>query len=598
MTRSFRSVVTSLVAALAVLALAQDGDQQTAGEEARSPSQYAFYPSEVVQPTGDLPGDPQVELVKVADGLREPINLVSAPDGSGRLFVLERGGAVRVIEDGKLQDEPFLDLTGNVLSAFLEQGLLGMAFHPDYANNGRFFLNYTDLLRSGDVLTVEYGVSEEDPNVADAESGKIVMFREQPYANHIGGDIVFGPDGYLYIGHGDGGLEGDPLDAGQDLSTHLSKMLRIDVDNQGAEVGGSAYSIPEDNPFTQGDIIIDLFDATEEDFARLHPKAEPEIWAYGLRNPWQFSFDRKTGDLWIADVGQNFWEEINFEPADSEGGINYGWKFLQGSHCFPASEEDCPKVGTLPVAEYSHDLGCSVVGGHVYRGDEFPGLDGIYFHSDYCSGKIWGIAPADDGGWEYQELIDTALLMTGSGEGEDGSIYFTSCECGYGQNRPNPVGAVWKLVSADAVPEGAEVAPRGEPKVPPAEDEETGQGEPGEGDADGQEDEGQPEGEAESTGQGVDAEALASKGRSIFAQNCAACHGSEGGGGAGPALAKNEALADEAALLGQIVHGGGGMPAFGGRLSDEQIAAVATFIRTELGNQFGAVSPSQVKGQR
>jgi glucose/arabinose dehydrogenase/mono/diheme cytochrome c family protein len=576
-----RLLVVALLSTFTLLALAQ----QESGE--RSPSQYAFYPSDVQQPDGDLPGDPRVELVKVADGLHEPINVTAAPDGSGRLFVLERGGAIRVVDDGELIEEPFLDLTGNVLSAFLEQGLLGMAFHPDYPENGRFFVNYTDLLRSGDVLTVEYRVSEDDPNRADPSSGRIVMFREQPYANHIGGDIVFGPDGYLYIGHGDGGLEGDPLDAGQDLSTHLGKLLRIDVDEQGAEVGGRAYTIPKDNPFTQGDVIVDLFEATEEDFAKLHPKALPEIWAYGLRNPWQFSFDSETGDLWIGDVGQNFWEEVNMEPAGSGGGYNYGWKFLQGSHCFPASEEECPQVGTLPVAEYNHDLGCTVVGGHVYRGDEFPDLEGIYFHSDYCAGKIWGIAAVEEG-WEYQELIDTGLLITGSGEGEDGSIYFTSCECGYGQGMPNPVGALWKLVSADAVPDGAEVAPRGEPAVPPAEGEETGQAEPeGGGEAAG----------AAAAGQ-VDAETLLTQGKPIYAQNCAPCHGSGGAGGAGPALAGNENLGQTAAVVTQIIRGGGGMPSFGGRLGDDQIAAVATFIRNSWGNEFGAVAPAAVKEQR
>ena len=308
--------------------------------------------------------------------------------------------------------------------------------------------------------------------MADTSNPLIVWTRSQPYPNHIGGDIQFGPDGYLYIGHGDGGLEGDPLDAGQDLSTHLGKMLRIDVtpavqwamgeDAGFAVVGGQAYVIPTTNPMTQGDILINLFDATEDDFANLHPMALPEIWAFGLRNPWSFSFDRETGDLWIADVGQNFWEEINMQPADSAGGENYGWKFLQGSHCFPDSANpDCPKVGTLPVAEYSHDLGCTVVGGSVYRGAQFADSDmtGVYFTADYCAGRFWGIAPGDDGSWQMEELLDTSLLITGSGEDEDGEMYFTSCECGYGQNAPLQAGALWMLVDANNVPEGAELAP-------------------------------------------------------------------------------------------------------------------------------------------
>jgi glucose/arabinose dehydrogenase/mono/diheme cytochrome c family protein len=601
MIRRYAAIFLASFLLLGSLGGAQGDDAQAEGD--RSPSQYAFYPREVAQPGGDLPGDPRVELVKVAE-VSEPINVVAPNDGSGRIFVLERAGAIRVVQDGEVLDEPFLDLTDNVMSAFLEQGLLGMAFHPDYAENGRFFVNYTDMLRSGDVLTVEFRVSEDDPNRADPDSHHIIMFREQPYANHIGGDIVFGPDGYLYIGHGDGGLEGDPLDAGQDLSTHLSKMLRIDVDDQGAGVGGQSYGIPEDNPFVQGDILIDLFDATEEDFARLHPKARPEIWAFGLRNPWQFSFDRETGDMWIADVGQNFWEEIDFQPADSPGGENYGWKFLQGSHCFPASEEECPKVGTLPVAEYSHEEGCSVTGGHVYRGDEFPELQGIYFHSDYCSGKIWGIAPGEDGNWEYEELLDAGLLITGSGEDEAGNIYFTSCECGYGQAEPRPAGAVWRLVSADRVPEGAEVAPKGEPAAAPAEGEETedAEQEPEEDEQEPEEDEqrdqDRQDGAAEQRDDGVDLQAQIGQGQRIYNRSCGSCHGGQGGGGAGPVLSGNRDLGDAAATVRQIVHGGGGMPGFGGQLSDEQIAAVASFIRNSWGNDFGGVRPQEVAEQR
>jgi uncharacterized cupredoxin-like copper-binding protein len=227
-----------------------------------------------------------------------------------------------------------------------------------------------------------------------------------------------------------------------------------------AVVGGQAYVIPSDNPFTEGDVLIDLFEATEDDFAELHPVARPEIWSYGLRNPWSFSFDRETGDLWIADVGQNFWEEINMQPAGAAGGTNYGWKFLQGSHCFPDSANpDCPKVGTLPVAEYSHDVGCTVVGGSVYRGSEAPDLSGTYFAGDYCEGTLWGIAQEDAGSWQMQEVLDTSLLLTGSGEDEAGNLYFTSCDCGYGQAAPHQAGALWMLVDGNNVPEGAEVAP-------------------------------------------------------------------------------------------------------------------------------------------
>lgn len=439
-------------------------------------------PDYVAQPgEGTLPNDPQVQLVLVTDQVFEPVNIAAPNDGTGRIFVVERAGRIRVIDgDGNLLEEPFLDIQNNVQSQFLEQGLLGLAFHPDYANNGLFYVNYTDLLRAGDLLTVQYRVSADNPNVADPASALLVWWRTNPYANHLGGDIVFGPDGYLYIGHGDGGMEGDPFDAGQRLDTHLGKLLRIDVTPAveranamaaaGADGGvnatypatSGAYAIPADNPFSEGDQLLDLFaGTTEEDFAQYHPIARPEIYDWGLRNPWQFSFDRATGDLWIGDVGQNFWEEVNFAPAGYGGGVNWGWRFLQGSHCYPNSLETCPLVGTLPVAEYEHDAenGCTVVGGHVYRGDEFTSLQGTYFHGDYCSGKVYGIAPAGDGTWAYQQLLDTGLLMTGTGEDEAGNIYFASCECGYGQMAPNRAGAVWKLVAADQVPEGATTAP-------------------------------------------------------------------------------------------------------------------------------------------
>ncbi len=481
---------------------------------APKPGQFTFYPSDVAVPGGDLPGDPQIQLIEVTEDLAEPVNVAAPMDGSGRIFVLERAGSIRIVnQDGSVEPEPFLDWTGQTMAAFLEQGLLGMAFHPNYTENGIFYINYTDLLRSGDVLTLQMRVSEDNPNVADPESAEVISFRAQPYPNHIGGDIEFGPDGCLYIGHGDGGLEGDPLDAGQDLMTHLGKMLRIDVNpalglppcgkgstpataeeaaaaaeampdepithavntgGPGREMIGEGYAIPADNPFTTGDEILDLFGLTEDDFARYHPYAAPEIWAFGLRNPWQFSFDRETGDLWIGDVGQNFWEEIDFEPASSEGGFNYGWKFLQGSHCFPNSlDPDCPKVGVLPVAEYEHDPsgGSTVIGGHVYRGEDYPSLEGIYFVSDYVSGRFWGIAPGEDGSWQMEELLDTSLFVTGSGEDEAGNIYFTSCECGYGQIAPNPVGSLWMLVAADQVPADATPAPVAEEeRVSPGED--------------------------------------------------------------------------------------------------------------------------------
>ncbi|MBA3529610.1 MAG: PQQ-dependent sugar dehydrogenase, partial [Propionibacteriaceae bacterium] len=452
----------------------------------RLPGQYAFYPSQVAQPGGDLPGDPQVQLVKVAEGLADPVNVAAPNDASGRIFVVERAGTIRIVDaNGQLLPEPFLDLTdpqgaNAVMYAFLEQGLLGLTFHPDFKNNGLFYTNSTNLLRSGDLVTAQYKVSADNPNKADPNSVIFISTRAEPYPNHLGGDIAFGPDGYLYIGHGDGGLEGDPLDAGQRLDTHLGKMLRIDVapavalalgqGGTGAVVGGKAYGIPADNPFAQGDIPINLFgrqgDEAEDAFARLHPTALPEIWAFGLRNPWQFSFDRQTGDLWIGDVGQNFWEEIDMEPAGSGGGWNYGWKFLQGAHCFPNSmEPNCPKVGVLPVAEYAHTDqeagGCTVIAMGVYRGQESPSLNGIHFNSDFCSGRIWGVARDEAGTWQYQELLDTSLFATGAGESESGEIYLTTCVCGYAEatGQTSRDGFLWKLVAADKVAAGAETAP-------------------------------------------------------------------------------------------------------------------------------------------
>ena len=494
--RRSRAVISVLVALLVVgggfvSATAQDATPapgQAGGQRTRLPGQYAFYPSQVAQPGGDLPGDPQVQLVKVADGLADPVNVAAPNDGSGRIFVVERAGTIRIVDaNGQLLPDPFLDLTdpqgaNAVMDAFLEQGLLGLAFHPDFKNNGLFYTNSTNLLRSGDLVTAQYRVAADNPNKADPSSVIFVSTRPEPYPNHLGGDIQFGPDGYLYIGHGDGGLEGDPLDAGQRLDTYLGKMLRIDVapavavatgqPNAAALVGGKAYTIPADNPFADGDIPINLFglqgNEAEDAFAQLHPTALPEIWAFGLRNPWQFSFDRRTGDLWIGDVGQNFWEEIDMEPAGSGGGWNYGWKFLQGSHCFPNSvDPNCPKVGVLPVAEYPHtpelnpSFGCTVVAMGVYRGQESPSLDGIHFNSDFCSGRIWGVARGDDGNWQYQELLDTALFATGAGESESGEIYLTNCFCGYAEptGETSPDGALWKLVSADKVPAGAETAP-------------------------------------------------------------------------------------------------------------------------------------------
>lgn len=415
-----------------------------------------------IQPSGALVVEGQpLELVQVASGLSDPVGVAGPPDGSGRLFVIERRGVVRIIEDGKLREQPFLDISDDVLSAFLEQGLYDLAFHPGFAENGVFFVHFAELLRNGDSVLVRYRVSGDDLNRADPESARLVLQIDQPYANHNGGELAFGPDGYLYIGSGDGGWEGDPLEAGQDLSTLLGKILRIDVEPALDDSDPYRdYAIPPDNPFSRDPELVQLFGLSEDFFADIHAEARPEIWAYGLRNPWKFSFDPETGDLWLPDVGQNQWEEINFEPADAQGGANYGWDFLMGTHCFPIQEETCAEVGMLPLAEYSHDLGCAVIDIGVLRDPALDDLNGTYLAGDYCSGTIWGISRTGNQGWRMGDLLETTLRITGSGRDEKGALYVTACDCHYGSASTAGGGTVWRVVSASDVPEGAITAPR------------------------------------------------------------------------------------------------------------------------------------------
>ena len=337
-----------------------------------------------------------VGLELVVDGLDFPVWLTSPP-GDSRLFVVEKDGRVVVVEADALLPEPFLDLRGQV-STGNEQGLLSMAFHPDYAANGRFFVNYTDP--AGDTRIVEFRVSD-DPDRADPGSARTVLTIDQPFSNHNGGLAIFGPDGMLWIGTGDGGSGGDPRGNGQNLGALLGKLLRIDVD------GAQPYAVPGDNPFlgTAG--------------------ARPEVWAYGLRNPWRFSFDRETGDLYIGDVGQNRIEEVNAVRGAGEG-RNYGWNVMEGSRCFEPSE-GCDEDGlTLPVIDYDHDEGCSVTGGTVYRGSEVPDLVGVYLYSDYCGGfvrsfRFDGSRAVDERRWPQLEPPDNEVVSFG--EDADGEVY-------------------------------------------------------------------------------------------------------------------------------------------------------------------------------
>ena len=351
----------------------------------------------------------------LTEGLEKVTSITHAFDE--RLFVLEQVGLIRIVENGQLLDQPFLDITDRVGSFSSEQGLLGLAFHPDYATDGammsgQFFVNYTDY--SGNTHISRFTVMADDPYRADPRSEVEYLSQEQPYPNHNGGSLAFGPDGYLYAGLGDGGSANDPLLAGQDLSTLLGKVLRLDVDST-----ADAYTIPADNPF------IDT------------PETRPEIWAYGLRNPWRFSFDRETGDFYIADVGQNMWEEINFQPAAGPGGENYGWNIMEGSHCFEA--DTCDQTGlTLPIFDYDHSQGCSVTGGYVYRGQMYPDLWGNYFVSDYCSGIIWRLFPQADS-WLADAILDSDFTISTFGEDVNGELYVANYWSG----------AIYHIVPAD-----------------------------------------------------------------------------------------------------------------------------------------------------
>jgi glucose/arabinose dehydrogenase len=411
------------------------------------------------QPGGKIPGITAVQLVKVAEGFVDPMRVVSPRDGSGRLFVVERHGVVKLVKpDGSVAKKPFLDIRSEVVSSFLEQGLYDLCFHPEFKRNGKFYVHYSDMIRNGAGMIVEFVVSKDDPDKADRDSARPIYSMTRPWANHNGGEIEFGPDGFLYIGSGDGGWEGDPLNAGQDLSNVFGKILRIDVNG----TLKNPYRIPESNPFVQPDRMIKFFGVSEEEFASLVPTAKREIWAYGLRNPWTFNFDPKTGDLYIADIGQNFWELVLFQPASSKGGENYGWKLRAGSHPFPASNPVVPKIGVFPVAEYSHEKdGNCVIGLGVYRGAE-SAMDGVYFVGDWGSGKLWGLKRDSSGKWQFQELLDTQLRFTGGGVGEDGTVYAAVCNCNYGgpiDPTTSPPGAIWKLVPASKVPAGAATAP-------------------------------------------------------------------------------------------------------------------------------------------
>ena len=347
-------------------------------------------------PTGNL------RLEQVASGLSSPLYL-TAPAGDTRLFIVEQGGRIRIVQNGQLLTGPFLDITGVVRSGG-EQGLLSVAFHPSYATNGYFYVDYTDS--NGDTRIERYTVSA-NANLADATSAKLILFIAQPYSNHNGGLVLFGPDRKLYIGMGDGGSGGDPQNRAQNRDSLLGKLLRIDVD------AADPYGVPSDNPFAAGGV-------------------RGEIWALGLRNPWRFAFDRAAGLLYIADVGQNLWEEVDVAPSGS-GGLNYGWRIIEGAHCY--NPDPCNVAGLVqPALEYDHSNGCSIIGGFDYRGSRSPSLTGQYFYSDYCSGWIRSFSYASGAvtqrtSWTLNVSLGNVLSFGEDGAGEqyvlsgNGNVY-------------------------------------------------------------------------------------------------------------------------------------------------------------------------------
>ncbi len=340
----------------------------------------------------------QLTLLSVAGGLTSPIGIVNAADGSGRLFIVEQGGTVRVVTGKQVQAGTFLDIRAKV-NAGGERGLLGLAFHPDFETNRWLFVHYTR--GDGDIVISRYTANAAGTSVPSGSEVILFTIEHSAQTNHNGGPLAFGPDGYLYIGIGDGGtgLQSN----GQSISTRLGKILRIDVDGTG-EGDNDAFAYPSDNPF-------------------VGETGDDAIWAYGLRNPWRLSFDRGTGDLWIADVGAARYEEIDRQPASGSGGANYGWSTMEGLHCFEPPN-GCDQSGlTLPVAEYSSADGtgnCSVTGGHVYRGPSQRDLQGLYVFGDFCSGRIWTM-PATGG--SIAQRLDADLLITSFGESESGELY-------------------------------------------------------------------------------------------------------------------------------------------------------------------------------
>ncbi|MDX1995463.1 MAG: PQQ-dependent sugar dehydrogenase [bacterium] len=375
---------------------------------------------ESTAPTANTITPPDPTLVQwsefLTDEFDNPLYITNAGDGSNRLFVVEQTGYIFVVQDGEILFDPFLDvsmlLTPDVFQGgYTERGLIGLAFHPNYEENGTFYIHYIN--QDEHAIVARYRVSADDPNVADPNSAVILIDEQDPFSNHNGGQLAFGPDGYLYIGIGDGGDLGDPLGYAQNPGVVFGKILRIDVDS------GDPYAIPETNPF------VDNADY------------RPEIWAMGLRNPWRFSFDALTNDLYIGDVGESTWEEINVQPADFAGGANYGWNAFEANVPFDL-DTPVPRGMILPVATYSHDEGCAVTAGHVYRGEALPALQGVFFYGDYCNGRVWTTYRGEDGTWNTSLFMETERQISSFGVDEAGELYLVDYK-----------GSILKLTAAE-----------------------------------------------------------------------------------------------------------------------------------------------------
>ena len=356
-----------------------------------------------VSTTTSIP--PNITFHTVVSGLTQPIFATNAGDGSGRIFIVQQTGQILILKGTTLNSSAFLDVSGLITNpAGSEQGLLGLAFDPNYAGNGYFYITYTNRNGVGDDVLARYHVSS-DADVADAASAQILLTVTEPFENHNGGNIAFGPDSFLYFGLGDGGSGGDPDGNGQKTNVLLGKILRLDVSTV-------PYTIPPTNPFASS--------STQK----------KEIWAYGVRNPWRFSFDKTTGDLYIGDVGQDTQEEIDFQAAGAAGGQNYGWNLLEGNLCYLNNPCPPPSHYVAPVAVYNHgsgdSIGCAVTGGYVYRGSAFPALDGVYLFGDYCSGNLWGLYKNSSNIWTKQLIKATGYNISSFGQDEAGELYIVN----------------------------------------------------------------------------------------------------------------------------------------------------------------------------